>query len=288
MYSPRRARRPQYSTGFRIRRVVGWMLISLALVMGGVWTWETFGTTWMIRGQMIEAIDNFSAELPPAPVNIAPRDVICWRPDEGDFTGDCTPPDLDRSGLEVGDPFGIMTVPTWEGTEDNWGNMMPNRILVREGSNIESLNYYVLDGGAASHYPDTVGPGQVGNFALAGHRRSFGDSFLHLPDLELGQFVIIETAEAWYIYEIIGHQIVLPTETWVVNPDPFTPPDENGMQHPTRRLATWTTCTLANGSQWGNSHRWITWGELYAWMPRDAGVPPMIDAYWTVSGSDQA
>jgi hypothetical protein len=49
-----------------------------------------------------------------------------------------------------------------------------------------------------------------------------------------------------------------------------------------------TTCTAANGSAFGNSHRWIVHAELYAWMPRSAGIPPMIDHYWELDEAEEA
>jgi sortase A len=116
---------------------------------------------------------------------------------------------------------------------------------------------------------------------MAAHRRSYGNSFYRLDELVAGDWVILETAETWYIYKVIDHVIVLPHETWVLNPDPFTEPDADGQQFPTRRIMTLTTCSLANGNAWGNSHRWITFTELYGWMERSAGLPPMIDYNWT-------
>ncbi|MFP5282231.1 MAG: sortase domain-bontaining protein [Actinomycetes bacterium] len=50
------------------------------------------------------------------------------------------------------------------------------------------------------HYPSTAGPGQVGNFALAGHRITHGQPFARLLELDRGDKVVVETRDAVYTY----------------------------------------------------------------------------------------
>ena len=54
------------------------------------------------------------------------------------------------------------------------------------------------------HYVNTVMPGQVGNFGVAGHRVGKGEPFLNLDHLRPGDDVIIETRTTWFVYVVIG------------------------------------------------------------------------------------
>jgi sortase A len=60
-----------------------------------------------------------------------------------------------------------------------------------------------LEQGTA-HYGSTQLPGQVGNFAIAGHRVGKGEPFLNLDHLRSGDAVIVETKTYWYVYRVLG------------------------------------------------------------------------------------
>ena len=45
------------------------------------------------------------------------------------------------------------------------------------------------------HYPKTVLPGEVGNFAVAGHRATHGEPFAYLDEVRKGDAVVVETQE---------------------------------------------------------------------------------------------
>ncbi|WP_432943059.1 class E sortase [Kribbella sp. CA-253562] len=90
------------------------------------------------------------------------------------------------------------------------------------------------------HYPQTQLPGQPGNFAIAGHRVTHGSPFRKLLELERGDQVIVETADAVYTYELDGSPkdlTVKPADTWVLDPVPGKPGAS-----PTRPMLTLTTC----------------------------------------------
>ncbi len=90
------------------------------------------------------------------------------------------------------------------------------------------------------HYASTAQPGQVGNFAIAGHRVTHGQPFSRLLELNKGDQVIVETAEAVYTYvidEAPRQLTVTDTDTWVIDPVPGKPETK-----PTQPLLTLTTC----------------------------------------------
>ena len=90
------------------------------------------------------------------------------------------------------------------------------------------------------HYSSTAPPGQIGNFAIAGHRVTHGQPFAQLLELEKGDEVIVETREAIYTYVLDDspRQLTVPdTDTWVIDPVPGQPDAK-----PTEALITLTTC----------------------------------------------
>jgi sortase A len=104
------------------------------------------------------------------------------------------------------------------------------------------------------HYAHTALPGQVGNFALAGHRVGKGEPFLNLDHLRPGDAVVVETKSEWYVYRVKGNvqtgdlsdkgadgipgrEIVSPSDAGVIAPVP----DHPGAA-PTEKLMTMTTC----------------------------------------------
>ncbi|GHI88629.1 hypothetical protein Sxan_59930 [Streptomyces xanthophaeus] len=115
------------------------------------------------------------------------------------------------------------------------------------------------------HYEGTARLGATGNFAVAGHRRTYGDPFKDFPRLRTGDEVILKDADTWYTYTIRGGPLrTLPTDVAVVDPvparSPFTTPG---------RYLTLTTCD----PEWGHSHRLVVWAELTATRPAAQGRP---------------
>ncbi|TKR27318.1 class E sortase [Cellulomonas hominis] len=162
---------------------------------------------------------------------------------------------------EPGETIGLLRVPRWSGLT---ANAMP----VVEGTGAD-----VLDRAAAGHYPGTQMPGDVGNVGLAGHRRTYGNSFRYVDRLRVGDPIVIETAETWYVYEVTGWEIVHPASSDVVAPVPHHPE-----RAPTARMLTLTTCHSLTTGEYGNDHRWITYAELVGWLPRGDGTPAVLTA----------
>jgi sortase A len=90
------------------------------------------------------------------------------------------------------------------------------------------------------HYSSTAAPGQIGNFAVAGHRVTHGQPFAHLLDLMRGDKIIVETRDAVYTYVLDDSPrqlTVKDSDTWVIDPVPGQPDAK-----PTQPLITLTTC----------------------------------------------
>jgi sortase A len=135
-------------------------------------------------------------------------------------------------------------------------------IPVLQGTTLDLL------GRGAGHYKDSAMPGQVGNFAVAGHRKTHGEPFRYLDGMRSGDLIVVETATTWYTYrEDADPFIVDPSDLGVVAPVPGHP----GVT-PTRKLITLTTCN----PWWASTQRMIVTGALIAQQPRSEGVPPAL------------
>ncbi|PKW26904.1 class E sortase [Phycicoccus duodecadis] len=110
-----------------------------------------------------------------------------------------------------------------------------------------------------SHYDGSAAPGAVGNFAVAGHRTTYGRPFHDIDRLRAGDRVIVETAPTVYVYEIRSHEIVRPWQTEVIAPVPDQPGEA-----PTTAMITMTSCHPKFSAQF----RYITHGVLVKSIPR--------------------
>jgi sortase A len=109
------------------------------------------------------------------------------------------------------------------------------------------------------HYDGSAAPGAVGNFAVAGHRTTYGRPFHDIDRLRAGDRVIVETAPTVYVYEIRSHEIVRPWQTEVIAPVPDQPGEA-----PTTAMITMTSCHPKFSAQF----RYITHGVLVKSVPR--------------------
>jgi sortase A len=111
------------------------------------------------------------------------------------------------------------------------------------------------------HYTGTAGPGERGNFALAGHRVTHGEPFRDLPDLRAGDRVIVQTATRRYVYvlDTDGDALTLPfTATWVIGSRPRNPGGGIGPDLRSHRLITLTTCS----ELFHTDDRFVVFGHL--------------------------
>ncbi len=159
---------------------------------------------------------------------------------------------LATPAVSPGDAFAVLYIPR---LGKSWAK------AVVEGVTLDDLR------GTIGHYPASQLPGQVGNFAVAGHRATNGEPFRDLPAVRPGDKVYVQTQKTWYVYTIRNTEIVQPTEVDVILPVPKRP----GVA-PTESLITLTTCN----PRWASYERWITYGVLTDTVPSAKGPPPEL------------
>ncbi|KAB8286769.1 Sortase family protein [Bifidobacterium ramosum] len=160
-------------------------------------------------------------------------------------------PPVEPESANEGDLIATVYIPRFG---QNW-----ERNLV-QGTTLTQLNKHGL-----GHYDDTQWPGQVGNFAIAGHRNGYGQPLGDVDKLQDGDAIVIRTQHYWYVYQYTSHEIVLPTEVRVIASNPQDPGAT-----PTKRMITMTTCEPKYSDP---IYRWISYGELKYWAKVDDGTP---------------
>ena len=82
---------------------------------------------------------------------------------------------------------------------------------VVEGITEDVIKYFL------GKFPESSMPGEVGNFAVAGHRVSdFTDAFINLYKVKTGDEVIVTTVDGRYTYEVDNSFIVDPDQVEVL------------------------------------------------------------------------
>jgi sortase A len=139
----------------------------------------------------------------------------------------------------VGDAFAVLHIPRFGPDYER---------VVLEGTEEEQLSQ------GPGHYVDTAMPGEQGNVGIAGHRVGKGSPFLELDLLQPGDPVVVETADSWFVYRVLGdpatgdlaadpsgipgRQIVSPSDIEVISPTP----NAAESAAPTGAYLTLTTC----------------------------------------------
>lgn len=124
-----------------------------------------------------------------------------------------------------------------------------------------------LDPIGIGHYPDAEMPGEVGNFALAAHRTTWGAPFNRIADLRVGDAIVVETADGWYTYRFRTLEYVTPSEVEVLLPVPQVEGAPPGS-----RYITMTSCS----PMYAMTERIVAYGVFESYTPRAAGPPAAL------------
>ena len=114
------------------------------------------------------------------------------------------------------------------------------------------------------HYIGTALPGEVGNFATAGHRETYGHSYNDIDTLRTGDLIVIETKTAYHVYAVASHEIVLPSAVQVIAPVPGQP-----NARPVQAMMTLTSCY----PRYSAAERYVVHATLSASYTRAEGLP---------------
>ena len=114
------------------------------------------------------------------------------------------------------------------------------------------------------HYAGTAMPGAVGNFAVAGHRTTYGRPFHNIDRLQKGDVIVVETKTSYVVYAVSRHVIVTPDHVEVLAPVPQRPGAK-----PKKAWLTMTACH----PKYSARERYVLFAELVKTIPRADGLP---------------
>lgn len=152
-------------------------------------------------------------------------------------------------GLVVGKGFALMRIPRFG---SDW--VRP----IYEGTGTDTLKR------GLGHYLGTAAPGAVGNFAVAGHRTTWGRPLHDIERLVPGDRIVVESLTAYDVYAVTSHEIVRPTQSEVIAPNPTDP-----SAAPTKAMLTLTACH----PKYSAAQRYIIHAELVGTYSRAEGLP---------------
>jgi sortase A len=203
---------------------LGLVLVAAGLVMLGYVGWEMYGTTVVAKRDQARTVER-TLQAWAKPVTV---DAAAETP-KGEAVALVRVPAFGRKYV----------VPVFQGTSED--------VLAR----------------GYGHFAQSVGPGQVGNYALAAHRITHGEPLRRMPELRPGDRIVVETRTRTYTYVLDTNPndlVVDFTQGWVVDPLPRNPV-RGGVQpaqRPGQRLITLTTCA----ELFHTDERMIAFGHL--------------------------
>jgi sortase A len=239
------ARRRRRSPFGAVVGTVGEILITLGVILGLFLVWELWWTN--VQSAQAQAKDVASLGWAYEPQKAPPKAETSY------LTPSKKAPKVDKEPALL-KTFATLYVPRFDKDYAK---------TITEGTDKAT----VLDTKGIGHYVGTAMPGAVGNFAIAGHRTTYGKPFNKIDSLKAGDPVIVQTKDGWYVYAVTDHLVPGWQNGEQVAP---VPGDTTGTKKPTKRLITMTSCHPV----WQPIHRYIVHGELVYWAPPDGDKVP--------------
>jgi sortase A len=235
--------------------VTGEILITVGVLVQLFWLWNVGINDWIQGFTQTQAASTISQQWQEeASTDIPDAEDTQSNIDVYGTPVDGPPPIVDV--VSQGAAFATLYVPRFGDTYQR---------AIAEGVDLATvLNDSRLGVG---RYPQSTPLGKEGNFAIAGHRTSFGASFGNISELRLGDRLYIETRDGWYSYAFRNLEYVWASEVEVLNPVP----KQNAVEV-TDRLLTLTSCH----PRFSDAERIIAYAVFDGWYPRAGGPPAEI------------
>jgi len=217
-------------------RTLGEVLITLGLLLVLFVAWQLWWTD--VTANREQAVTIHSLERDFGPAGRVER-----------VPSDAADPPATLTKVPFGKAFAIMRIP-------RFGADFARPVL-------QSTTHDTLTKGLG-HYVGTAFPGRVGNFAVAGHRTTYGRPFHNIDLLAKGDVIVVETKSSYFVYAVDRHVIVTPDRVEVIAPVP---------QHPgAKPTQAWMTLTACH-PKYSATFRYIVFARLVKSIPRASGLP---------------
>jgi len=217
-------------------RTLGELFITLGLLLLLFVSWQLWWTDVTANREQAATIQTLEREFRPPALEHRAADPVA-------------DPLATLTKVPFGQAFAIIRIP-------RFGADYARPVL--QGTDHDTLTQGI------GHYSGTAFPGQVGNFAVAGHRTTYGKPFSSIDLLQKGDIIVVETKARYLVYAVDRHVIVTPDQVEVIAPVPQQPG--------ARPKQAWLTMTACH-PRYSASQRYIVFARLLKAIPRAAGLP---------------
>ena len=195
--SPRRTAAPTGRGSVRLVRGLGWTLIATGVLILLYLVYLLFFTNLRTDAAQDELLDQWELQIG------APDDAL-----PGEDPGAT---EVEAQPVTPGDAYAAL----WF-ERDGQRIVHDDTLFVVQGTSVPDLR------SGPGHYADSDEPGEDGNFAIAGHRTTYGAPFYNLDELQPGDEVhVVDRDKHEWVYIVREQRIVQPTELWVIRDDPL-------------------------------------------------------------------
>ncbi|WP_171042374.1 class E sortase [Sinomonas gamaensis] len=206
--------------------IVGELLITFAVIVGLFILWYAYFNPWVVGIHQQQVAAEQSRQLTQQLQAQVPQQSPSLRPSEQPAANSAPAIPVMAQPAAIADTIGVIYIPR---LGDDW------RRILRESVDTERVLNSTTAG--VGHYTGTAMPGGVGNFAVAAHDIGYGNSFLNLSKLRVGDKIYIQTSLGWYTYTFRNFQFVQPDAVNVLNAVPTV-----SKTAASDRFITLTTC----------------------------------------------
>ncbi len=225
----RAAARPQRSGPLQAVRVAGWLCMTTGTVILLYLVYSLLFTGLTTSAAQDDFLEEWQLEVGPV---------------EAALPGESVPPPAAAATPVAVDPDEAVAVLEFFRPGSPERPVADGPLFVVEGVGVADLRR------GPGHYPGTALPGTAGNFAVAGHRTTYGAPFFNLDQLAAGDEIRVSARSgATFDYRVVERRVVRPSENWVIGSDPL------GRGRP---LLTLTTCE----PRFSDAERLVVFAEL--------------------------
>ena len=218
-----------------VRRLAGWageLLVTLGVLVLLFAAWQLWWTDVVSNRAQTQIVDSLEASF-------AREDTAA--------TSAPVPANGIPDALNDDGAFAVLRIP-------RFGDDYARPIIEGTGRDVLALG--------VGHYVGTAGPGQVGNFALAGHRTTFGRPLHDIDRLADGDLVVVKQQPT-----ARDGEIVFPSDVEVIAPVP-----SDAGAAPTAAVLTLTSCH----PKFSATQRFVVHANLVESVPRAEWDPARL------------
>lgn len=241
---------------FKPVALIAELMVTAGILAGLFVVWELFVTEIGTDSEREESIAGFYDQMEPAQQATVEEGTdfeVCYELDDGTEIG-CAESMRTQTGYE--DVMATVYAPAMG---QDWAAPVRSGVAPAQ-----------IDRGGVGHYTTTQLPDELGNFAVAGHRNTYGSMLGDQDALSMGDEIFVVAAEGIFVYEVSQREVVAPWQNEALLPVPWQTDID---VEPETSMMTLTTCHPMYSSR----ERLIHHAEITDFVPVGGELPDGLD-----------